>query len=153
MKRRFFINHTISQNESPAWTYSWFYNTPSVKMFVPQNKLLVFIFSKKLVCLIVGVQKIGQVYGCCKIMCRWVMTNCCSMSDIILSQYICKWWSQWQRGLMRGSAAARLLGLRVRIPPRAWMFVSCKCSVLSGLCVGPITRPEEWCLRVIVKPR
>ena len=25
--------------------------------------------------------------------------------------------SQWQRGLRRGSAAARLLGLRVQIPP------------------------------------
>jgi hypothetical protein len=31
--------------------------------------------------------------------------------------------SRWPRGLRRGSAAARLLGLRVRIPPRAWMFV------------------------------
>jgi hypothetical protein len=42
-------------------------------------------------------------------------------------------------------AAARLLGLRVRIPPRAWMSVSCECCVLSGrgLCDGPITRPEE----------
>jgi hypothetical protein len=28
--------------------------------------------------------------------------------------------SQWPSGLRRGSAAARLLGLRVRIPPRAW---------------------------------
>ena len=31
--------------------------------------------------------------------------------------------SQWPRVLTRGSAAARFLGLRVRIPPRAWMFV------------------------------
>jgi len=31
--------------------------------------------------------------------------------------------SQWPRRLRRGSAAARLLGLRVRIPPGAW--VSC----------------------------
>jgi hypothetical protein len=46
---------------------------------------------------------------------------------------------------MRGSAGVRLLGLRVRIPPGAWMSVSCECCVLSGrgLCVGPITRPEE----------
>ena len=29
------------------------------------------------------------------------------------------------RGLRRGSAADCLLGLRVRIPPGAWMFVSC----------------------------
>jgi len=35
--------------------------------------------------------------------------------------------------------------LPVRIPPRAWLSVSCECRVLSGrgLCVGPITRPEE----------
>jgi hypothetical protein len=59
--------------------------------------------------------------------------------------------SQWPRGQRCASAAARLLGLRVRIPPGAWMSVSCECCVLSGrgLCVGLITRPEEyyreWC--------
>ena len=57
------------------------------------------------------------------------------------------------------SAAARLLGLWVRILPGAWMFVSCECCVLlgRGLCDGPITRPEEsyreWCLSVILKPQ
>ena len=39
--------------------------------------------------------------------------------------------SQWPRGLRCASAAARLLGLRVRIPPGAWMSVSCECCVLS----------------------
>ena len=29
--------------------------------------------------------------------------------------------SQWQRGLRRGSAAVRLLGLRIRIPPGTWL--------------------------------
>jgi hypothetical protein len=59
--------------------------------------------------------------------------------------------SQWPHGLRRGSAAGRLLGLWVRIPPGSWMFVSCEYCVLSGvcLCVGLITRPEEsyrvWC--------
>jgi hypothetical protein len=33
--------------------------------------------------------------------------------------------SQWPRGLRRRSAAERLLGSWVRIPPGAWMFVSC----------------------------
>jgi hypothetical protein len=53
-----------------------------------------------------------------------------------------------------GSATAHLLGLRVRIPPRAWMFVGCECCVLSGrgLCDGPIPLPEEsyrlWCVTV-----
>ena len=31
---------------------------------------------------------------------------------------------QWPNGLRRGSAAARLLGLRVRIPPGAWILCS-----------------------------
>jgi hypothetical protein len=53
-----------------------------------------------------------------------------------------------------GSAAARLLGLWVRMQLGAWMSVSCQCCVLSGrgLCVGLIPRPEEslrvWCVRV-----
>jgi hypothetical protein len=60
--------------------------------------------------------------------------------------------SQWPRGLRRGSAAARLLGSWVRIPPRAWMSVCCECCVLSGrgLCDGLVPRPEEsyrlWCV-------
>ena len=67
---------------------------------------------------------------------------------------------QWPSGLRRGSTAARMLGLRVRIPPGTWKFVYRECCVLSGrgLCDGPITRPEEsyrvWCvwLRVIEEP-
>ena len=60
---------------------------------------------------------------------------------------------RWPRGLRRGSAAERLLGLRVRIPPRAWIcFLRVLCVVRWGLCDGPITRPEEsyrvWCVWV-----
>jgi hypothetical protein len=53
--------------------------------------------------------------------------------------------SRWSSGLRRRSAASRLLGLWVRIPPAAWMSVCCECCVLSGrgLCVGLITHPEE----------
>jgi len=53
--------------------------------------------------------------------------------------------SRRPRDLRRESAAARLLGLRVRIPPGAWTSVSCECCVLSGrgIRVGLITRPEE----------
>ena len=52
---------------------------------------------------------------------------------------------QWSRGLKRRSTAARPLRLWVRIPPGAWMFVSCECCVLSGrgLWDGLITRPVE----------
>jgi len=49
------------------------------------------------------------------------------------------------RGLRRGSAAARLLRFRVRIPPEEWMYISCECCVLSGRgpCDELITSPEE----------
>jgi len=59
---------------------------------------------------------------------------------------------QWPRVLRHRSSAARLLRLRVRIPPGAWMSVCCECCVLSGrgLCDELITRPEEsyrlWCV-------
>jgi len=74
--------------------------------------------------------------------------------------YIYIWVYKWPRVLRRGSAAARLLGSRVRIPPVAWMSDSCECCVLSGtsLCVRMITLPEGsyrvWCVfSVIVQPR
>jgi len=53
----------------------------------------------------------------------------------------------------RRSAAACVLGLRVRIPPGAWLSVPCEWCVLSGrgLCDGPVTRLEEsyrvWCVQ------
>ena len=59
------------------------------------------------------------------------------------------------RPLRRGSAVARLLGMRVRVQPDAWMFLSCECCVLSGigLFIGLITRLEEsyrlWCVWVL----
>jgi len=61
--------------------------------------------------------------------------------------------SQWPRGLRSGCAAARLLGLRFRIPRRAWISVCWECRVLSGrgLCGGPTPPPKEshrvWCSR------
>ena len=63
---------------------------------------------------------------------------------------------QWPRGLRLRSAAASLLRSWVRIPPGAYMFVSCECCVLSGrgLCDKLITRSEEsyrlWCVVVCV---
>jgi len=51
----------------------------------------------------------------------------------------------WPRGLRHVSAAARLLGLRVRIQPTAWMSVCCECCVLAGrvLCKEPMPRSEK----------
>ena len=48
-------------------------------------------------------------------------------------------------GLRRRFAAAHLLRLWVRIPPGAWLSVSCECCVLSGrgVCDELITRAEE----------
>ena len=40
-------------------------------------------------------------------------------------------------------AAARLLGLRVRIPPGPWMSVVSVVFSGRGICDGTITRPEE----------
>jgi hypothetical protein len=60
--------------------------------------------------------------------------------------------TQWPRGLRRRSAAERLLGSLFRIPPGAWMFVSCECLCcqVEVSCDGPIPRPEEsyrlWCV-------
>ena len=54
--------------------------------------------------------------------------------------------SQWPRGLRRGWAAARLLGLGVRNPQGVCMSASYKCCMLSGrgLCDRPIPHPEEF---------
>jgi hypothetical protein len=66
--------------------------------------------------------------------------------------------SQWSRGLRRGSTAARLLGLRVRIPPGAWMSVSCDCCFVrfrslrrADLSSRGIL-PSVMCLSVIEEP-
>jgi hypothetical protein len=60
--------------------------------------------------------------------------------------------SQWPRGLRRGSAAARLLRLWVRIPPGSWTSVVCCVLSGTGLCDELITRPEKsyrlWCVIV-----
>jgi len=47
--------------------------------------------------------------------------------------------SQWPRGLRHGSAATHLLGLRVRIPQEAWMFVS-----VSSTCCHVEVPASDW---------
>ena len=76
-----------------------------------------------------------------------------SFIRIIVCNIILICWSQWPRDLSRRSVAARLLRLWVRIPPAAWMSVSCECCVLScrGLGDDLITRPEKsYRLRCVV---
>jgi hypothetical protein len=67
----------------------------------------------------------------------------CLTDSFILTILRCRF--QWSSGLGRGSAADRWLGLWVRIPPGAWMSVSCECCVLSGRRLGerPIPRPGD----------
>jgi hypothetical protein len=53
----------------------------------------------------------------------------------------------WRPRCLRcGSAAARLLGLWVRIPPESWSLslVNIGCLAVRGLCDGPIPRPGEY---------
>ena len=59
---------------------------------------------------------------------------------------------QWQSRIRCEYAAARVMGLRVKIPSRcAWVSEYCECCVLwgRGLCDELIPRPEEsyrlWC--------
>jgi len=51
------------------------------------------------------------------------------------------------------SAAAHLLGLWVRIPPVAWLIVSCECCVLSNRVLpSREVLPIVVCLNVFWKP-
>ena len=64
-----------------------------------------------------------------------------------------------RRAIHGGSAAVRLLALRVRFPRRAWMSVSFECCVSSGrdFCDGPIAVLKDsyrvWHLSVVSKPQ
>jgi hypothetical protein len=67
-----------------------------------------------------------------------------------ISCKICSCRFQWPRGLKRGSAAARLLGSRVRIPLGGH---GCLSSVDKNPCGGLISRIEECLLHVMSKPQ
>ena len=56
--------------------------------------------------------------------------------------------SQSPHGLRRGSAASRLLVLRVRIPPSVLTSVSCECCVLSGRGRSLVQRNPTVCVCV-----
>ena len=100
---------------------------------------------------------------CLKRVCAGVQSLTCHVScyfhlvklfviNMMYFFYSCR--SQWPCGLRRGSAAARLLRLWVRIPPGRWTLFCCELCVLAGrgLCDELITRPEEpfrlWCVVV-----
>jgi hypothetical protein len=81
---------------------------------------------------------------CSEIHTEHINSLCGQKAEFLKGKRGCR--SQWSRAVRYSSAAACFLALRVRIPPGAWMSVSCECCVLSGsgLCDGPITRPEEY---------
>jgi hypothetical protein len=54
----------------------------------------------------------------------WCLKSYCTIMARYLND-VCR--SQWPRGLMRRSSAARPLRLWVRIPLEAWTFVCCEC--------------------------
>jgi hypothetical protein len=63
--------------------------------------------------------------------------------------------SQWPRGLRRGFAAARFLGLWVRIPPghESLSLVSVVCCQVEVSVSSRGVLPSVVCLSVIMKPR
>ena len=84
--------------------------------------------------------------------CNWMLMVIIIIIIIIIILVNNVWPVRWPWGLRRGSAAARLMGLRFRILLKARMSVPCECCVLSGrgLCDGPIFRPGNFC-RVCVE--
>ena len=84
---------------------------------------------------------------------RYFHENCWMLPPIISDHYftICR--SQWPSGLRRGSAAGRLLGLRVRIPPRAWLCVCCECCVFVRLrSLRRADHSSRGVLQTVVRP-
>ena len=83
MKRQVVSNHTIPQNGIPALLDNSVTSTTSVKMLYTQENCFFLYFVNNTTCLRVGLLRIGEVFSVsCEIVCRWVTTNCCSMSDI-----------------------------------------------------------------------
>ena len=97
----------------------------------------------------------SHILGSIKISCAQdhnVTNNNIAVYDLI-SQ------SQWPHGFRRGSAAAGLLGLWVRIPPEPWVSASCEWWVPSGEVCGANSHSSKGVLpivvylSVVVKPR
>ena len=73
-----------------------------------------------------------------------VMPSCLALKFVVM-QHLRRNSLFYQTSLL-SVVADRLLGLRVRIPPGAWMPFCFDCCVLPcrGLCERPIPRPEEF---------
>jgi hypothetical protein len=99
--------------------------------------------------LLVGTQVFLLKLGSPRIMAPWLFRFRINYEALyVWTYYSTPTPTQWPRGLRRGSAAARLLGLRARTSHRWHGCLSLvSVCVLSGggLCRGLITRPEGSC--------
>jgi hypothetical protein len=72
---------------------------------------------------------------CCTLLCMYGSYDL-HYRDLFLQVNYLRYRTKWPRGLMCGSAAASLLGLRVRIPLVTWMDVSWVCCELGVSTTG-----------------
>jgi len=119
-----------------------------------RENILYYPSSCVCVCVCVCVVCVCGVCVVCVCVCGMCMWRVCVLCFIYLWTSIDKLQllvrkegrSQWPY-VLRGSAVARLLGLRFRIPPGALIsYVSCECCVLSGsvLCDVPFPLAEKF---------
>ena len=69
---------------------------------------------------------------------RYIKCSRNGIPILLCSKCVCR--IKWSRGLRRGSAAARLLGLRVQISPGAWK------SVVRVVCCQVEVSAKSWSL-------
>ena len=82
-------NTQISSNWDSRITRQLGYKHTFCQNVVSTIKLLVVVFPKNVTCLSAGILRIGHVFSvCCKTMYRWVMINCCLLSDLYSNKNI-----------------------------------------------------------------
>jgi hypothetical protein len=81
------VTHTIRQNDVPVLLASWVKKHLLSKCRAHKRKMFVLVFCKNVTCLNVGLLIIGQVFFSvhCKIVHRWIATDCCFMSDMLVN--------------------------------------------------------------------
>ena len=74
--------HNLS-NWDPTLPDTWIKNNTSCQNIVSTKNCYSLYFYRNLICICVGLLKIGHVVVSCKTVYQWVMTNCCFMSNIL----------------------------------------------------------------------
>jgi hypothetical protein len=146
---RIYITQIHTYTYTCTHTYTCSCIRPGYDTLVQVCLILLSKISQHMPCGILNIAKSPYAVTKLKpVLCPYWYSNCIKMPEgqsICLVDYVLDCRSQWQRGLRRRPAAARLLRLWVRIQPGAWISVCCECSVLSGkgLCDEVSTCPEE----------